>query len=258
MKKIIVLIIAFFAGSQLAVSQHADHTEGGDFLKRIEYIFATQGMYNVKSKSIYERIFFGQTNSFVEFFFEDPTIASAFRIIRDSQKESCRMEVMQIIPDTNHYSLEMDDLSAGIEEINIPQRLQSQIPLRVMELVHRHNKEIKRSGYVDSLLDPHRPDPQIYKVSKAFAEKVHGKMTLLIDSFKAEGIPPAIWDGVMVTFRIIVGDEVWSLEIHEPQGNVRRLSDLCMQIITDAGTGKPDEAKDMELLEEIDFGNRPQ
>jgi hypothetical protein len=256
MKKIIVLIIAFFAGSQLAVSQHADHTEGGDFLKRIEYNFARQGMYNVKNKSIYERIFFGQTNSFVEFFFEDPTIASAFRIIRDSQKESYRMEVMQI-PDTYKYYSLVRDLSAGINTVNIPQELQSQIPLRVMELVHRHNKKINYI-YIDSLLNPHRPKPQIYKVSKAFAEKVYEKMTSLIDSFKAEGIPPLIADGATVSFRTIVGDEVWSLSIHSPQGNVCRLSDLCRQIITDAGTGKPDEAKYMELLEEIDFGNRPQ
>jgi hypothetical protein len=248
MKKVTVLIIVFLAGSQTAVSQHVDHTDGGDFLKRIEY----NRIYSIKSKSIYDRIFFGDTNSFIEFVFVDPSVASAFRVIRDAQKDSYRMEVMQI-PDTwKHYS-RVRDLSAGINEIAIPQTLQSQIPLDVMALIHRHNKEIIRPAYVDSLLRPYRPKPRKYKVSKAFAEKLHEKMALLIDSFKAEGIPPIISDGNTLTFRCVVGAEVWTLTIHEPQRRALQLMDICRQIITDGCDKKINERKYIEMLDEIDL-----
>jgi hypothetical protein len=258
MKKVIVLIIAFWGGSQTAVSRHVDHTDGGNFLKRIEYNVVVPGQteaansYNLESKSIYERIFFGRTNSFIEFVYVDPSVASAFRVIRDTQKDSCRMEFMQI-PDTwKHYS-RVIDLSAGINEIVIPQTLQSQIPLDVMAVVHRHNKELRRPAYVDSLLRPYRPEPKKQKVSKAFAEKLHGKMALLIDSFKAEGIPPIISDGNTATFRCVVGAEVWTLTIHVPQRRALQLMDICLQIIMDGCDKKINEHKYIEMLDEIDL-----
>jgi hypothetical protein len=246
MKKIIVLIIAFWGGSQTAVSQYVDHTDGGDFQKRIEY----NQIYNTKSKSIYERIFFGDTNSFIEFVYVDPSVASAFRIIRDTRKDSYRMEVLQI-PDTWKYYSRVRDLSAGINEIAIPQTLQSQIPLDVMAVVHRHNKELRRPDYVDSLLKPYRPEPKKQKVSKAFAEKLHGTMALLIDSFKAEGIPPLISDGNTATFRCVVGAEIWTLTIHVPQRRALQLMDICLQIITDGCDKKINERKYIEMLDEI-------
>jgi hypothetical protein len=258
MKKVIVLILAFLAGSQTVVSQHVDHTDGGRFLKRIEYNVVVPGQteadnsYNLESKSIYERIFFGRTNSYIEFVYKAPDVASAFRVIRDSQKDSYRMEVMQI-PDTYKlYSL-VSDLSAGINEINIPQTLQSKIPLSVMALIHQYNKEVIRPAYVDSVLRPYRPDPKKYKVSKAFAEKLHGKMAILIDSFRAEGIPPMINDGHTVTFRCVVGAEVWTLTIHIPQSRALQLMNICRQIITDGCDKKIDERQYVEMLDEIDL-----
>jgi hypothetical protein len=122
-----------------------------------------------------------------------------------------------------------------------------------MALIHRHNKEIGRPDYVDDLLKPYRPESKKQKVSKAFAEKLHGKMALLIDSFKAEGISPAINDGHEVTFRCVVGAEVWTLTVHIPQRRALQLMDICRQIITDGCDKKINERKYIEMLDEMDL-----
>lgn len=70
-----------------------------------------------------------------------------------------------------------------------------------------------------------------------------------IDGFKGKGIPPVSGDGYEVAFRCVVEDEVWSLRIHMPMGDVEKFSDLCRQIITDAGADQFDESKYLKLLD---------
>ena len=63
-----------------------------------------------------------------------------------------------------------------------------------------------------------------------------------------KGKPAGIFDGTTVTFRCIVDDEVWTLTIHEPKGDIRIFSDLCRQIITDAEADKLEESEYIKIL----------
>ena len=76
-------------------------------------------------------------------------------------------------------------------------------------------------------------------------------MVFFINNFKSKGIPGIIMDGYSVTFRTVVDDEVWSLDIHMPAGNAKIMADLCMQIITDAKANQLEESKYLSRLDNL-------
>lgn len=76
-------------------------------------------------------------------------------------------------------------------------------------------------------------------------------MASLINNFKVEGIPSLISDGDNITFRCVVGNELWTLTIHSPQRESRQLSDLCKQIIADSKSHQLDEHTYLNLLDKI-------
>jgi len=97
-----------------------------------------------------------------------------------------------------------------------------------------------------------------FTVSDEFAEKMYVKMTSLIENFKAkvrrdDEYVSLILGGIIVTFRTVVEDEVWSLYIHVPSGNSLKMSDLCRQILDDAKGEKLNEAKYIKVLDGFDF-----
>ena len=262
MKKIIFLAVISFFFVQTAISQQADHTNGSDFFKRIEYnILAQFGKYepgitqkesenkgefiyryNLESKSILERMLFGNTNSFIEFVsinlpHEGTDDVTAFRIIRNSKTGSYQLEVMQI-PEYNHvFKTDIDYLSQKSTKIDIPREWLREIPAAIRDSISKHNKEVAilHSRHISTLFESYRPKTKEYKVSNRFAETLHDNLTELIDNFKAEGMPPTIrLGGYNVIFRCVVGDEVWTLSIEGPQRRALQLYDICRQIITDA------------------------
>ena len=55
--------------------------------------------------------------------------------------------------------------------------------------------------------------------------------------------------GYWATFRCVVENEVWTLSLYDEfMADAVALSDLCGQIIADAGEGRLDEAKYLEWL----------
>jgi hypothetical protein len=106
MKKIVFFVIVLtMLGCKISLSQDANHIAGGWFLKRIEYNVIARGMtaadnkYNLDSKSILERILFGNINSPVEFMLENSPEGDdgvlAFRIFRNSWMDSYQLEIMR-------------------------------------------------------------------------------------------------------------------------------------------------------------------
>ncbi|MDR0699923.1 MAG: hypothetical protein LBG28_12045 [Tannerella sp.] len=261
MKKVIFLVaVSTILCCQVAQSQNADHVKGGRFLKRIEYNVIIQGMteadnqYNLDGKSILDRILFGNINSFVEFVFEgspegDDEV-SAFRIVGNSQTDSCRLEIMRM-PDIKKTGDAISFLSTKVNKIVIPSGLIQTISLEGRELINEHNKEITRIKFSDDLYKPYRPASKMFRISNKFAERLHGKIAILIDNFKATGIPPISFDGYEVTYRIIVENEVWSLRIHMPRKNALIMANLCRQIIEDADRNKLNESKYIALLDDL-------
>jgi hypothetical protein len=70
-------------------------------------------------------------------------------------------------------------------------------------------------------------------VTSDYAEKLYSTTVTAIQNFKGKGVPPIIFDGVYVTFRCIVEDELWTLTVHQPGGEIKQLFDMCNQLIED-------------------------
>lgn len=250
-----------FFFNKTILSQEADHTNGGRFLKKIEYnVIATvvagaSDCYNLEGKSILDRIVFGVINSPVEFVLQNSFgESSAFRIVKNSPNNSYLLEVMYL-PDSEELSKTERILSAQVNQILIPGKLlnSTSLTLNDMGAIKEHNNEAILSLRKDDLFKPYRPESTSFKISNKLAEKLHSKMIILINNFRAEGIPPTIVDGYTVTFRCVVKDELWTLKIHIPQKKALFLSEICKQITIDAKTKKLNESEYLESLDQINF-----
>jgi hypothetical protein len=101
--------------------------------------------------------------------------------------------------------------------------------------------------------------------SDQFAEKIHSKMSSMIQNFKATvgAVKPEgngvtshvmVLDGDHSTFRTVVDVEIWSLKIHEPSGHAQKMSDLCRKIMHEAlKNNKLDENNYIKLLDDFNF-----
>ena len=89
---------------------------------------------------------------------------------------------------------------------------------------------------------------RLVPVSDTFTDSMYAKAVTTIDTYTATGKPDMICDGDMITFRCVVGAEVWTFTIHEPTGETKKNSDLFRQMIADVEAGTFDEAKYIEML----------
>jgi hypothetical protein len=267
MKKIVVIIFLLGFFIQFVFSQNEDHADGGHFLKRIEYNLIARGgkannitfidRYNLLDKGDMEKLFFGDFNAPVEFVFDpsseyDPCIPSGFRMVKDSLSKSFILEV-KYISNYDEASKEADKEARDPRHmIDLPAEVLDALPGSVSNLIwdHNSNKNIVKR-YFEELPKHFQVESLSFPISDRFAEKLYGKTVSFIDRFKAKGVPPTILDGYSVTFRTVVDDEVWSLDVHEPQGNALKMADFCRQIITDAKANTFEESKyavDLEIL----------
>jgi hypothetical protein len=231
-------------------SQDKEHVDGGHFVKRIEYNLIARGgkannitfidRYNLLGKGDMEKLFFGDFNAPVEFVFEpsseyDPCIPSGFRMVKDSLSKSFILEV-KYISNYDEASKESDKEARDPRHmIDLPAEVLDALPRSVFNLIWDYNSNQNRvKRYFEELPGYFKVESLSFPISDRFAEKLYGKTVSFIDHFKAKGVPPTILDGYSVTFRTVVDDEVWSLDVHMPQGNALQLADLCRQIITDA------------------------
>lgn len=255
MKKNILTTIVSILFMHILLAQSADHIKGGHFSKKVEYNVIMKGMtesdnrYNLNSKSALDRVFFGEINSPVEFvlrtLFEG---ASGLRIVKNESDNTYRVEVTNM-PNSDEVT---SILLKKENEILIPNELQRLMTLDVLDKINEYNKNVIYTKQKGEIYEPYRTESKSLIISKSLARKLHRKIISLIDSFKAEGIPPLIADGNEVTFRCVVGDELWTLTIHSPQRKALQLSDLCKQIIADSNNNKLNESAYLKLLKEID------
>ena len=254
MRKIITAGIfwCFFISSVLPQDREFS---GGHFLKRVEYnLLLLYDLYNLNSKGDVEKLFFGDFNSPVEFSFLPSSEAafveqpSGFRIVKDTSNISGILEVKYIsnYPEANREaSKKYPSIGVSISEASsMTDSLRNQIREHNRTAFGKRNEEMLKLFKVEILTLP---------VSNQFVEKMYEKMVLFIDNFKAKGVPPIISDGYRVVFRNVVEDEVWSLNIHMPQGDALKMADLCRQIITDAKENQLDEAKYISVLETFEY-----
>ncbi|MDR2406808.1 MAG: hypothetical protein LBE13_01650 [Bacteroidales bacterium] len=160
-------------------------------------------MYNLKSKTDIEKLFFEDINAMVEFFVE-PSIEGAY-----DSRSPYGFRVMR------------DSLNAGY----------------IIE-----NKRMSNSGAVETVF---------YPVEDDFAEKLHNTIQSAIKHFVMKGEPAEILDGSTVTFRCVVGDEIWTLTIYEPDNKLLQLTDVCKQLIVDGQSKNVDKSKYITLFENV-------
>lgn len=258
MKNIIFFVVLSVFLGQVVFAQEADHVKGGRFSKTVQYNVIVEGVtaehnhYNVSGKSTLDRIFFGETNSFVEFLFHTSfTGTSGLRIIKKTADNSCRIEVMYLSDSEEREAVRV--LAKKENPILIPSEQLEGITLATLNRINEYNKEVGRAKMDGTIYKPYRPEAKSSPASKELAEKLHEKIMLLIDNFRAEGIPPLIADGDTSTFRCVVGNELWTLKVHGPQNRVLRLSGICRQIITDINDNEWNEADYLKQLDEIKF-----
>lgn len=253
MRKSLIAIIAIFFG-QYSLSQNKNNIESGYFLKTIEYNIVMKGrtesdnQYNLKNKSTIDRVFFGETNSPIEFVIQTSfNGASGLRIIKDSSDNIHRIEIMNM-PNSDKI---LNILSREEKELIIPYELEKSTTLDKLKQINEYNKKVLKSKQNGEIYKPYKTKSKSFIISKIFAEKLHDKMASLINNFKVEGIPSLISDGDNITFRCVVGNELWTLTIHSPQRESRQLSDLCKQIIADSKSHQLDEHTYLNLLDKI-------
>jgi hypothetical protein len=222
MKKIIITSILWSFFIPTILPQGKEHVGGGHFVKKVEYnLIASHDIYNIDSKGEFEKLFFGDFNASVEFFY-NPAFGEAlgFRIVKHKFKTSYMLEFKYI----SNYKEVQEEIVRKYPSI---------------DAYKKRNIEMLKLFKIET---------RSFSISNRFAEELYKKMASFIDNFKAKGIPPGIFDGYRVVFRSVVEDEVWSLNIHMPNGDALKMSDLCRQIITDARAHKLDESKYLTTL----------
>ena len=259
MLRFIIVIILTILGKLVAFPQDMEHEAGGHFTKKMEYNVAIQGeteadnRYNLDGKSTLDRIFFGETNSLVDYVFQPSSEkcneATGLRIVKTPNDSSFRLEIM-LLPNCQDLLRRLEKNTAIVvfpDELKISRMISPEN----IQLINEYNQKMGYSRYTGEVYKPYHPEPKTFCISNQLTETFYGKMVSLIENFNAEGIPKLASGGYRVTFRCVVGAEVWSLNIHMPQKKALQLSDLCRQIIADGIAGKFDEAKYIERLNQI-------
>ncbi len=268
MKRIIVayFLSVFFISS--VFSQNVGECfDCGHYYKKVECnLIMRNDFYNVRSKGYLEKLFFGDFNAMTEFCYDpssefNPCIPSGFRIIRDSSDTYFILEV-KYISNYRDAAKEASTEAKKAQErqmLDLPAKLLDSLPRDVFNRIFDYNGNILNNKaylkmYFEELPKHFKVEIKSIPISDQFAEKLYKKMVSFINNFKAKGIPAYMADGYSVTFRTVVDDEVWSLGIHMPAGNAKKMADLCMQIITDANANQLEEPKYLSVLN--NFGNQ--
>lgn len=247
-----------------ASSQNGDHVYGGSFSKLIEFnrLYLGEG-YNLNSKEDIEKLFYGEYNALVEFFHIPPSEAApsegsfngpfGFRIVKDSTKLSYTLEIKYVTNYEEAISTANKTYPPSIIPVSLIGQMSGQKPLTEDEqkLLDREREEMKMKNRKERSRLIHIEGLSL-AVSKQFTEKVHQKTVSLIDNFKAQGLPSDFPHHARnVTFRAVVGDELWSLKIRMPKGNALTMDDIYRQIVEDVKDLKFDEEKYIKLLDAL-------
>jgi len=253
-KKILLVFILRNFFISFALSQNVDHTAGehsvgGHFVKRVEYNLIIEGngeyhnLYNHNSKDDKEKIFFGNFNAPVEFFYS-PSFddASGFRIMKDYLGVTI-LEVKYI----SNYKEAQKVVSDKYPLIGFSPYSLTSLDKYYQDSIREHNRKMTNKR-VEEIRKLYKVETLSFSISTQFAEKLYERMVYFIGNFKAKGVPSIIEGGYLVTFRTVVDDEVWSLEIHMPEGIAFKMANMCRQIITNAIDNKLDEAEYLYVL----------
>ena len=188
------------------------------------------------NKSKLEMRLLGAMSAHFEYLFSptdrDPRIAAGLCIVRNSSPET-------------PYMLEVKWIANWRKVIEI---LEEVYPLHVLtseemssmseaeqERIAEHNREMRRR-IEEERFDYFEVETRTFPAG-GLGGMLHDKVAAMIDNVMAEDGAVASSGDNTEMFRCFVGDEVWTLTIHEPQRRALQMSNLCRQIIEDVTRG---------------------
>lgn len=250
MKKIIITIVLFW-GIAIALAQKTDSVQPERHTKTITPNRTSGGEYNFDGKNDQERLLFGDFNATAEYLFA-PSFdgISGWRIYRDSLNRGYLLEVKRV----TNWSEVNDSINAKF----VPDREVRTITLAQWE---ERKKQMKASEERrrEEWLRRQRVCTASVSISDTLADKLKAAITDAIRRVKPVEkknpesgvmieIVGIIKDGDSAIFRCVVGDQLWTLNYHVPEGEFKVLSDLFRAMIADVEAGTFDETKYLEAL----------
>lgn len=251
MKKKPIILLLLICFTLPVFSQDKGLSESRVFLKRIELNYVNdwedilpdkkRGFYNFNSKTDIEKLFWGDFNSPVEFFIA-PSFEGAygFRLHKETTGSYYVLETKRIVNRdevfrelSEKYPLQSDNSSKEAGELSV-----------------KHNREMLAKQNEEST-QLFKTDTKTIQVTELFANKLNSTIINAIESFKGKGRPPVILDGYTTTFRCVVDDELWTFVIHNPNGYIKQLSDICVEITNDINKNSFNESGYIELLDSL-------
>ncbi len=220
--------------------------------KTIEPNRTADGKYNFSSKSDEERLLFDSFNAPIEFIYS-PSLegVSGLRIYKDSMERNYLLEVKRVTNWKEVNNQLNTEFPSGNEVRTITLAQWEEQKKQMQALKERRREEWLRRQTIRT---------QEVTISDTFADRIKTTITNAIKQAKKEEkkipksgnisqIVEVIKDGDEAIFRCIVGDQLWTLKYHVPEGEFQTLSDLFRQMIADVEAGSFDEAKYSGQLE---------
>lgn len=233
---IILAILTFSISAQeLSVIQSTR------YFKTVEPNRTIDGGYNFAEKNDEEKLLFEDFNAPVEFIFA-PSFdgISGLRIYQDSLNQSYLLEAKRV---TN-----WEEVNNQLKAEFPSDRKVSTITLAQWE-EQKKQMEANKARKREEWLLRQTIFTQVVQISDTLAVRFYETVAKAIGKARKELKTNAIInDGDEVVFRCVVGDELWTLKYHQPEGEYKALSDLFRRMIADVEAGTFDEAKYLEAL----------
>ena len=208
------------------------------------------GRDNVASKSSWEKLIFGTTNAEIEFSVE-PSFSGAYglRLRKEVQDNPWVLGIARI---SNWDDVEKE-LKRKFPIVSLPIELTTSPYFKNIEkVITQYNIEMyEKRAKEREKLDLYEIQVTSIPVSERFAKNFYTKLATFIVNFKGGRLPAGRiqGDGEYTTFRGIMDEEVWTLQISpKTEGEAALLSNLCKRIIADSETGNFNETEYIKEL----------
>lgn len=198
--------------------------------------------YNFDSKTPTERLFFGDYNAPFEFYVT-PSFEGAygFRIFRNPVNFSWMFEMKRVLNWDEVDKKIQQEFPHQIIQVALSQGLDGEAWRQMNRTIWAKQAEESAKLYEVKTVS--------FPIADSLARKLYANVFIALATAPPEIKGQGVRDGILVTFRCVVDDQVWTLNYHEPdEGDFLKLTDICTQMVNDAEAGNFDTAKYLEML----------
>lgn len=198
--------------------------------------------YNFDSKTPTERLFFGDYNAPFEFYVT-PSFEGAygFRIFRNPVNFSWMFEMKRVLNWDEVQKKIQQEFPDQIIQVALSQGLDGEAWRQMNRTIWAKQAEESAKLYEVKTVS--------FPIADSLARKLYANVFIALATAPLEIKGQGVSDGISVTFRCVVDDQVWTLNYHEPdEGDFLKLTDICTQMVKDAEAGNFDTAKYLAML----------